>query len=130
MFMYQLCTKHWYEIYKDKNIISFEEFNKIKDEYAQQIISFIQTLLELNCDLLCFNNNHQSPLLFNINNKNYIIAKEYLKVLQNLDILTTEEYYNFLDIIISSGNCFDQDYIELINLILTNFFIIIEPPQH
>ena len=116
----EFCIRNLKLKNKENEIISFEEYNKIKDEYTQQIIAFIQTLLELNCDLLCLNNNNQSPLLLNIYNRNYIISKEYLKVLQNLGIYTNEEYYNFLKIIIKSGNCFNEDCLELINLILSN----------
>ena len=102
-------------------IITFEKYKEIKAEYNQQIIFFIKTLLELNCDLFLVNINNQSPLLLSINKKNYIMSKEYLKILQNLGIYTNEDYHDFLDIIIKNGNCFDNDCLELINLILSNF---------
>ena len=128
----EFCLRNLKLNNKDKKIITFEEYNKTKDEYKQQIISFIKTLLEVNCDLLCVNNNNQNPLLLNIINKNYIISKEYLKVLQNLGIYTNEEYYNFLDMIIKNGNCFDQDCIELIDLILSDIDkkVYIEPAKN
>ena len=48
------------------------------------------------------------------------MSKEFLNILQNLGIYTNEDYYDFLDIIIKNGNCFDKDCLELINLILSN----------
>ena len=104
----------------DKKIFTFEEYNKLKEEYSLQIITFAQTLLECNCDLFVINNNNQSPLLLNIINKNYIISKEYLNILQNVGIYTNEDYYNFLDIIILNGNCFDKDCLDLISIIISN----------
>ena len=104
----------------DKKIINYEKYTEIKSEYNQQIIFFIQTLLELNCDLFLVNKNNQSPLLLAINNNNYIMSKEYLYILQNLGIYTNEDYYNFLDKIIKNGNFFNPDCLDLINLILSN----------
>ena len=115
----EFCIRN-FKLKKDQNIVSFEKYNEIKKEYNQQIIIFIQTLLELNCDLFLVNYNNQSPLILSINKNNYIISKEYLKILQNLGIYTNEDYYNFLDIIIRNGNYFDKDCLELINFILSN----------
>ena len=121
----EFCLRNM-KLNKKGQIFSFEKYKEIKKEYNQQIIFFIQTLLELNCDLFFVNNNNQSPLLLSINKKNYIISKEYLKILQNLGIYTNEDYHDFLDIIIKNGNCFDNDCLELINLILTNFNEVID----
>ena len=104
----------------NEKIISLEKYTEIKSEYNQQIIFFIQTLLELNCDLFLVNKNNQSPLLLAINNNNYIMSKEYLYILQNLGIYTNEDYFDFLDKIIKNGNCFNPECLELINLILSN----------
>ena len=104
----------------NEKIISLEKYTEIKSEYNQQIIFFIQTLLELNCDLFLVNKNNQSPLLLAINNNNYIMSKEYLYILQNLGIYTNQDYYDFLDKIIQKGNCFNPECLELINLILSN----------
>jgi hypothetical protein len=104
----------------DEKIINFEKYTEIKNEYNQQILFFIQTLLELNCDIFLVNKNNQSPLLLSINNNNYIMSKEYLYILQNLGIYTNEDYYAFLDKIIKNGNIFNPDCLELINLILSN----------
>ena len=104
----------------NEKIISLEKYSEIKNEYNQQIIFFIQTLLELNCDLFLVNKNNQSPLLLAINNNNYIMSKEFLLILQNLGLYTNEDYYDFLDQIIKNGNCFNPECLELINLILSN----------
>ena len=104
----------------NEKIITFEKYTEIKSEYNKQIIFFIQTLLELNCDIFLVNKNNQSPLLLAINNNNYIMSKEFLLILQNLGLYTNEDYYDFLDNIIKNGNCFNPDCLELINLILSN----------
>ena len=115
----EFCLRN-FKLKKDQNIVSFEKYIEIKKEYNLQIIMFIQTLLELNCDLFLVNQNNQSPLILSINKNNYIITKEYLIILQNLGIYTNEDYYDFLDMIIKNGNCFNKDYLELINFILSN----------
>ena len=48
------------------------------------------------------------------------MSKEFINILQNLGIYTTEDYLDFLDIMIKNGDYFDSDCLELINLILTN----------
>ena len=113
------CVRNM-KLNKNSKIISLSEYKEIKNEYIQQIKSFIQTLLEMNCDLILVNADNQSPLLLSINNKNYVIAKEYLNILQNIGIYTNEDYLDFLDTIIKNGNCFEKDCIELINLLLSN----------
>ena len=83
------CVRNM-KLNKNSKIISLSEYKEIKNEYIQQIKSFIQTLLEMNCDLILVNADSQSPLLLSINNKNYVIAKEYLNILQNIGIYTNE----------------------------------------
>ena len=114
----EFCLRNM-KLNKGKEIISFEKFNEIKSEYTQQIKSFIQTLLELNCDLFYVNNNNLSPLLLSIYSKNYIMTKEYLQVIQNIGIYTNTYYYDCLDIIIKNGNILKKDCTELINYILS-----------
>ena len=103
-----------------KENMSFAKYKELKNEYAQQIKFFIQILLELNCDLIYVNKNNESPLLLSINNNNYIMSKEFLKILQNIGIFINEDYYNFLDIISKNGNCFNEDCIELMSLLVSN----------
>ena len=103
-----------------KGKITYENYTQIKSEYTQQIIFFINTLLENNCDIFLVNVNNQSPLILSLNNKNYIMSKEFLNILQNLGLYTKEDYFDFLDIIIKNGNCFDNDFLDLINIILNN----------
>ena len=127
----EFCLRN-FKLKKDQNIVSFEKYKEIKNEYNQQIKFFIQTLLELNCDLFLVNHNNQSPLVLSINKNNYILSKEYLNILQNLGIYTNEDYYDFLDIIIKNQNCFSKDSLELINAILSNIdeHNNIEPPTY
>ena len=115
----EFCVRNM-KLSKKEKIINLEKYKEIKDEYNNQIIFFIQILLEFNCDLFLVNTNNQSPLLLSINNNNYIMSKEFINILQNLGIYTTEDYLDFLDIIIKNGDCFNSDCLELINLILTN----------
>ena len=103
-----------------KGKFTYENYTQIKSEYTQQIIFFINTLLENNCDIFLVNVNNQSPLILSLNNKNYIMSKEFLNILQNLGLYTKEDYFDFLDIIIKNGNCFDNDFLDLINIILNN----------
>ena len=98
---------------------NYEKYTKIKTEYAQQIIFFINTLLEHNCDIILVNASNQSPLMLSLNNNNYVMSKEFLNILQNLGLYTIEDYINFLDIIIKNGNLFDNDCFELIKIILS-----------
>ena len=115
----EFCLRNM-KLSKDQKPITMEQYNSLKNEYIQQINFCIKTLLELNCDLFFVNGKNQSPLLFSINNNNYLVSLEYLKVLQNIGIYTKEDYYDFLDTILKKGNCFNKDCIELINLILSN----------
>ena len=46
------------------------------------------------------------------------MSKEFINILQNLGIYTTEDYLDFLDIIIKNGDYFDSDCLYLINLII------------
>ena len=94
-------------------------FKKLKNEYIQQIKSFIKTLCESKCELLCVNNNNQSPLNFSINSNNYILSKEYLQILQTIGIYTKEDYCEFLEVILKNGNFCDEDCLDLINFIVT-----------
>ena len=98
---------------------TYEKYTQIKTEYAQQIVFFINTLLEHNCDIFLVNASNQSPLVLSLNNNNYIMSKEFLNILQNLGLYTIEDYINFLDIIIEKGNLFNNDCFELINIILS-----------
>ena len=122
----EFCLRNM-KINKSKNC-SFEQYKELKNEYIQQIKSFIKTLQGFQCELLYVNNNNQSPLNFSINNNNYILSKEYLQILQSLGIYTKEDYYDFLETIIKNGNCLDEDCVDLINCILPNLggFNIIE----
>ena len=115
----EFCIRNM-KLSKKEKIISLDIYKAIKEEYKQQITSFIKTLLELNCDLFLVNSVNQSPLLLSINNNNYIMSKEFINILQNLGIYTTEDYLDFLDIMIKNGDYFDSDCLDLINLILTN----------
>ena len=47
---------------------TYEKYTQIKTEYMQQIIFFINTLLEHNCDIILVNANNQSPLILSLNN--------------------------------------------------------------
>ena len=113
----EFCLRN-FKLNKNKNF-SFEQYKKLKNEYIQQIKSFIKTLCELKCELLYVNNNNHSPLNFSINNSNYILSKEYLKILKTLGIYTIEDYCDFLEGILKNGNFCDEDCLDLINFIVT-----------
>ena len=99
---------------------TYDQYKELKSEYINQIKSFIKTLYGLKCELLYVNNNNQSPLNFSLNNNNYILSKEYLKILQSLGIYTKEDYSNFFETILKNGNLFDEDCSDLINFIFPN----------
>ena len=113
----EFCIRNMY--LKKTGKFTYEKYTQIKTEYAQQIVFFINTLLEHNCDIFLVNASNQSPLVLSLNNNNYIMSKEFLNILQNLGLYTIEDYINFLDIIIEKGNLFNNDCFELINIILS-----------
>ena len=73
--------------------------------------------MEFNCDIFSPNKNNENPLHLCIIKKNFIIAKEYFKIQQNLGIYNEDDYFNILNLGIKNGNCFDKDFIELIMMI-------------
>ena len=100
--------------------MTLEKYNKLKNDYTQHIISIIRLLLELNCDILSVNKNKQSPLDLSITKGNFILAKEYFKIIQTKGVYKCNDFYNLLNLLTVHGNCFNQESIELINLILFN----------
>ena len=110
---------HNIKLNKNEKIVDYQRYNEIKNKYTENISLFTKLLLQLNCDIFSPNKMNQNPLYLSISKKNYIIAKEYFKIQQNLNICNTDEYYNILQLVINNGNCFNKDYIELVMLILS-----------
>ena len=125
---FHILTEYSFERYclqniklnKNEKIVSFQDYNEIKNKYNQQIISFIKILTELNYDLLSPNKINQGPLYFSIIKNNYIISKEYYKIAKSLDIYIEDDYYHILNLIINNGSCLEKDCIELLMILLTS----------
>jgi len=104
----------------DTNIINEQKYNEMKNIYLQQMNSFINLLISINCDILTNNKNNQNPLLYSINKKNYIASKEYFKIQKNLGIYDQGQYENILNLIINNGDATNEAWIELIDLVLSS----------
>ena len=107
------------ELNNNQEIIDFNNYIDIKNQYIQQINSFIEILLYLNCDIISPNKNKENPLTLSIIKGNYILSKEYFKIQENLGIYNENDYNNILNLIINNGNCFEQDCIELIMMVIS-----------
>ena len=107
------------ELNNNQEIIDFKKYLDIKNQYIQQINSFIEILLYLNCDIISPNKNKENPLTLSIIKGNYILSKEYFKIQENLGIYNENDYNNILNLIINNGNCFEQDFIELIMMVIS-----------
>ena len=114
----KFCLKN-IKLNKNQDIVNFHKYNEIKSKYIHYISSFIKLLLQLNCNLFSKNKNGENPLHLSIIKNNYIIAKEFFKIQQNLNIYNENEYFKILNLAINNGNCFNKDYIVLIMMILS-----------
>ena len=112
------CFKN-IKLNKNEAIVDFKKYNDIKNQYIKHISFFTNLLLEFNCDIFSPNKYNENPLHLCIINKNFIIAKEYFKIQQNLGIYNEEDYFNILNLAIKNGNSFDKDFIELIMMIIS-----------
>ena len=102
---------------KEKDeLIKPEKYKEILNEYKNQIPVYIELLEELDCNKLSKNIKNQTPLIYSIIQKNYIIALEYMKLIDNL---TVEDYRNIFKLLINSGDCLKEDCIDLINYIIS-----------
>ena len=103
---------------KEKDeLLKPEKYKEILNEYKNQIPVYIALFEELNCNKLAKNNKNQTPLIYSIIQKNYIIALEYIKLLN--DNLTNEDYLNIFRLLINSGDCLKEDCLDLINYIIS-----------
>jgi hypothetical protein len=105
---------------KKQEIINEEKFNEMKNLYAQQMNSFTNLLISLNCDILTNNKYNQNPLIYSITKNNYIASKEYFQIQKNLGIYNQEQYQDILNSIINNGDATNKDCLELIDLVLSS----------
>ena len=73
-------------------LIDEEKFKEIVNEYKNQIPIYIDLLDELKCDKFINNNQYQTPLIYSIIQKNYYIAKEYIKRIDNMNLFSENDY--------------------------------------
>ena len=94
----------------DNDIINNSKYNSLFNIYIERIISFVNILININCDINYKNLYEQSPLESCIAKKNYYIAKEYLNYEKFLDSLFFNNYIN----LIFEDNCIKEDCINFI----------------
>ena len=104
----------------DTHIITEQKYNEMKSIYLQQMNSFINLLISINCDILTNNKQNQNPLIYSINKKNYIASKEYFKIQKNFGIYDQGQCENILNLIINNGDATDEAWVELIDLVLSS----------
>ena len=104
---------------KEKNLLIDEKkYEKIIEEYKKEINIYLDLLDELKFDKFLVNKQNQTPLTYSIIHKNYYIAKEYIKRMINMDILTEKDFQEIFNLLINTGDCLREDCIELILYIL------------
>ena len=103
-----------------KEIINEQKYNEMKSLYEQQMNSFINLLISINCDILTNNKNNQNPLIYSITKNNYIMSKEYFQIQKNLGIYDQKQYQNILNSIINNGDATNKDCLELIDFVLSS----------
>ena len=106
-----------YNKYKTE-LIREEKYNEIIKDYKSQIPLYIEILDKLKCDKFSLNKMNQSPLIYSIINKNYYIAKEYIKIINDNNLLTDNIIYEVFKLCINSDDCLRKDCIQLIYYIL------------
>ena len=102
---------------KDK-LIKEQKYKEIVEEYKNQIPLYMEILDELNCEFFVLNKEHNTPLIHSLINNNYYIAKQYIKKLNNMNLITYDIMYKAFKICINSGNCLRIDCTQLIVYIL------------
>ena len=100
-------------------LIDEEKFKEIVNEYKNQIPIYIDLLDELKCDKFINNNQYQTPLIYSIIQKNYYIAKEYIKRIDNMNLFSENDYQKIFIHLINSGDCLREDCLTLISYILS-----------
>lgn len=101
---------------KENELIKPEKYMEILNEYKSQIPLYIEILEGLDYDKLCINKQNQTPLIYSIVQKNYIIALELIK---RINILTETEYFTIFKLLINSGDCLREDCIDLISHVIS-----------
>ena len=100
-------------------LINEEKFKEIINEYQNQIPIYINLLDELKCDKFIINNQNQTPLIYSIIQKNYYITKEYIKILDNMNLFSEYDYQQILTLLVNSGDCLRDDCLLLISYLLS-----------
>ena len=103
---------------KEKSkIIKLEEYKEVLKEYKSQIPLYIEIIEDLNCNILATNKENQTPLIYSIIKKNYMIAIEYIK--KTVDNLTVKEIYTIFNLLVKSGDCLKNECLDLISYVLS-----------
>ena len=103
---------------KEKNkIVKLEEYKEVLKEYKSQIPLYIEIIEDSNCDILATNKDNQTPLIYSIIQKNYLIAIEYIK--KTVDNLTVKDIYTIFNLLIKSGDCLKQECLDLLSYVLS-----------
>ena len=100
---------HNYKSEKNE-IISNTKYIGLSNQYLEKIISFVNILININCDINHKNIFDQSPLEMCLINKNYNLAKEYSNYVYFIDFLLEN---NNIDLIFNN-NILNEEYIDFI----------------
>ena len=103
---------------KEKNkLLKVDTYKEVLKEYKNQIPLYIEILEELNCDILATNKQNQTPLIYSIIQRNYLIAIALIK--KTVEDLTVKEIYTIFKILINSGDCLKQECLDLLTYVLS-----------
>ena len=86
--------------------------------YKTKISIFMKYLEDLKCDKFSLNKKNQSPLIYSLIHRNYFISKEYIKSMDNLNLLTSDTLYDIFQVAMKNGDCLRDDCIEFLSYIL------------
>ena len=102
---------------ENTKLLKLELYKEILKEYKNQIPLYIEVLEELKCDISLVNKDNQTPLIYSIINKNYLLSIEYIK--RTVDKLTVKDIYTIFNLLINSGDCLKQECIDLLSFVLS-----------
>ena len=101
----------FYNYTSSKNeIITNKKYKSLLSQYLEKIISFVNILISINCNLNYKNIFDQTPLELCLIKQNYYMAKEYLKYEQFPDGLLKGNLLNILYI----NNCLEEECIDFL----------------
>ena len=100
-----------------EDLINKEKYDSSLNKYFEKIESFVKTLYEISHRIKKQNIFGQSPLELCLIKKNYYLAKEYIKYIDNIDYILDNSILN----LIFNDNCIKDECIDfLIDIFISN----------